>query len=135
MGSGAGGAQFRRGQPVNTKQLADKKLRGRLEHTEALAEEAASSAAAAHQWLMPSFGGSLEAEGMERTWRFSQTAIVQGGHCREQPMRVQQCAIERHSRARDPPCMREPRAPGCGCGGNSSSLSTGASLLVEGQAG
>lgn len=81
-GSGSkGGDGFRRGSAINTKQLADKKLRGRLEHTEALAEEAASSAAAAHQWLMPTSGGSLEAEGMERTWRFSQAAIVQGTLC------------------------------------------------------
>ena len=74
----AEGPHFRRGQAVNTRHLADKKLRGRLEHTETLAEEAASGAAAAYQWLMPAAAGGLEAEGMERTWRFSQAAIVQG---------------------------------------------------------
>ena len=73
--------KFRRGLPVATRKLADKKLRGRLRHTEALAEEAAASAAKAHQWLLPDAAGSLEAEGMERTWRFGQSDIVQG----EQP--------------------------------------------------
>jgi hypothetical protein len=75
---GAGMPKFRRGLPVATRKLADKKLRGRLRHTEALAEEAAASAAKAHQWLLPDAAGSLEAEGMERTWRFGQSDIVQG---------------------------------------------------------
>lgn len=79
----AGKPKFRRGLPVATRKLADKKLRGRLRHTEALAEEAAASAAKAHQWLLPDAAGSLEAEGMERTWRFGQSDIVQG----VQPMR------------------------------------------------
>ena len=70
--------KFWRGLPVATRKLADKKLRGRLRHTEALAEEAAASAAKAHQWLLPDAAGSLEAEGMERTWRFGQSDIVQG---------------------------------------------------------
>ena len=59
--------------------MADKKLKGKLKHTEALAEEAAASAAEAYRWLLPDAGGSLEAEGMERTWQFSQSQIVQGG--------------------------------------------------------
>lgn len=72
-----GAPEFRRGQATAIKHLADRKLRGKLEHTDALAEEAASSAMATYQWLMPSEGGSLEAEGLERTWQFSQEAIVQ----------------------------------------------------------
>ena len=74
----AGVPKFRRGLPVATRRLVDKKLKGRLKHTEALAEEAAASAAKAHQWLLPDAAGSLEAEGLERTWRFGQSDIVQG---------------------------------------------------------
>lgn len=70
--------KFRRGLPVATRKVADKKLKGRLKHTEALAEEAATSAAKAHQWLLPDAAGSLEAEGMERTWRFAQSDMLQG---------------------------------------------------------
>jgi len=44
--------------------------------------EATASAAQADEWLLPAEAGGLEAEGMERTWRFKQDAIVQGG---EQP--------------------------------------------------
>lgn len=76
-GAGDGAPIFRRGNAANTKNMADRKLRGKLQHSDALAEEAATSAMAAYQWLMPSEGGSLEAEGLERTWQYSQQAIVQ----------------------------------------------------------
>ena len=71
-------AKFRRGDAVATSKLTDKKLRGRLRHSEALVREAAESAAAADAWLLPQDAGALEAEGMERTWRFKQDEIVQG---------------------------------------------------------
>ena len=53
-------------------QINDKKLRGKIQHTERLSSEAALAAAKTDQWLLPAEAGTLEAEGMERTWRFSQ---------------------------------------------------------------
>ena len=67
-------AKFRRGDPVATRAVADKKLRGQLRHSEALAQRAQHAAAKAEQWLLPNEAGGLEAEGLERTWRFSQVA-------------------------------------------------------------
>lgn len=49
-----------------------------MRYAERLAGEAAEQAAKADEWLLPSEPGGLEAEGMERTWRFSQSDIVQG---------------------------------------------------------
>ena len=71
-------AKFKRGEPIATKQLPDRKLKGKLRYSEKLVGEAAAEAAQADEWLLPSEAGTLEAEGMERTWRFSQEAIVQG---------------------------------------------------------
>ena len=71
-------AKFKRGEPIATKQLPDRKLKGKLRYSEKLVGEAAADAAQADEWLLPSEAGALEAEGMERTWRFSQEAIVQG---------------------------------------------------------
>ena len=65
-------AKFKRGAAVATRAIADKKLKGQLRHSEKLAAEAAYNAAKAEQWLLPEEGGTLEAEGLERTWRFSQ---------------------------------------------------------------
>eukprot|EP00891_Asterochloris_glomerata_P003549 jgi/Astpho2/3549/fgenesh1_pm.00057_%23_8_t len=70
-------AKFKRGDGVHTKQIADKKLKGRLQHVERLAQEAAEAAARAEEWLLPAEAGGLEAEGMEQTWRFQQEALVQ----------------------------------------------------------
>ena len=56
-------------------QIADKKLKGRLQHVERLAQEAAEAAARAEEWLLPAEAGGLEAEGMEQTWRFQQVGI------------------------------------------------------------
>ena len=67
-------AKFRRGDPVATRAVTDKKLRGQLRHSEALAQRAQQAAAKAEQWLLPDEAGGLEAEGLERTWRFSQVA-------------------------------------------------------------
>ena len=73
---------FARGPAVATKSIADKKLRGTLRYREKLAGAAQSSAAAAHEWLLPSSlgtdAGALEAEPgtLERTWRVSQRELV-----------------------------------------------------------
>ena len=56
-------------------QIADKKLKGRMQHTERLNSEAAVAAAKTDEWLLPAEAGTLEAEGMERTWRFSQVCL------------------------------------------------------------
>ncbi|EIE26391.1 WD40 repeat-like protein [Coccomyxa subellipsoidea C-169] len=69
-------AKFKRGAAVATRAIADKKLKGQLRHSEKLAAEAAYKAAKAEQWLLPEEAGTLEAEGLERTWRFSQEEIV-----------------------------------------------------------
>lgn len=53
-------------------QIGDKKLKGKMRHTERLSSEAAVAAAKTDEWLLPAEAGTLEAEGMERTWRFSQ---------------------------------------------------------------
>lgn len=42
-----------------------------------LFKDAQRAAAAVDDWLLPAAAGSLEAEGMERTWRFQQADIVQ----------------------------------------------------------
>lgn len=65
-------AKFKRGAAVATRAISDKKLKGQLRHSEKLAAEAAYKAAKAEQWLLPEEAGALEAEGLERTWRFSQ---------------------------------------------------------------
>ncbi len=59
----------------NQEQIADKKLKGRMQHTERLNSEAAVAAAKTDEWLLPAEAGTLEAEGMERTWRFSQVCL------------------------------------------------------------
>jgi hypothetical protein len=46
-----------------------------MQHTERLNSEAAVAAAKTDEWLLPAEAGTLEAEGMERTWRFSQVCL------------------------------------------------------------
>ena len=60
-------------------QIEDKKLKGKLRYNERLFADARASAAKVDEWLLPGEAGALEAEGMERTWRFSQQDIVQVG--------------------------------------------------------
>ena len=55
-----------------TRQISDRKLKGQLRYSEKLAAEAAQKATKAEEWLLPSEAGLLEAEGLERSWRFSQ---------------------------------------------------------------
>ena len=71
-------SKFARGDAISTKRLTDKKLKGKLRYSEKLVREATASAAQADEWLLPAEAGGLEAEGMERTWRFKQDAIAHG---------------------------------------------------------
>jgi hypothetical protein len=57
-------------------QIEDKKLKGRLRYTEGVVREAQAAAAKVGEWLLPSEAGALEAEGLERTWRFQQAEIA-----------------------------------------------------------
>ncbi|PSC71469.1 WD40 repeat [Micractinium conductrix] len=70
-------AKFRRGPEVATRHIEDRKLKGKLRYTERVVSEAQQAAAKVDEWLLPAEPGELEAEGMERTWRFSQADIVQ----------------------------------------------------------
>ena len=65
-------AKFTRGEAPPIKGLTDRKLKGQLRHNERLVEDATKAAAKLDQWLLPEAAGELEAEGMERTWRFPQ---------------------------------------------------------------
>lgn len=47
-----------------------------MQHTERLSSEAAVAAAKTDDWLLPAEAGLLEADGMERTWRFSQVPFA-----------------------------------------------------------
>jgi U3 small nucleolar RNA-associated protein 7 len=57
-------------------QIEDKKLKGRLRYTESVVHEAQLQAAKVNEWLLHEDAGSLEAEGIEKTWRFQQRDIV-----------------------------------------------------------
>jgi len=62
--------------PRNPPQIMDKKLKGKLRYSESLVRSAQAHAAKVDSWLLPGEAGALEAEGMERTWRFQQGDIV-----------------------------------------------------------
>lgn len=68
--------KYTRGKGVSFKELSDKKLRGQLRRREDLIGQSARTAAKFEQWLLPSEGGYLEAEGLEQTKNFTQEAIV-----------------------------------------------------------
>ncbi len=53
----------RGGLGVNVRALKDKKLKGKLGHAEKIVREAQEKAAKVSEWLLPSEGGLLEAEG------------------------------------------------------------------------
>ncbi|KAG2401886.1 uncharacterized protein HKW66_Vig0190770 [Vigna angularis] len=61
---------------IETLVLKDKKLKGQLAVKEQLYGKSAQAAAKAEKWLMPSEGGYLEAEGLEKTWRIKQETIA-----------------------------------------------------------
>ncbi|KAF8069492.1 utp7 [Scenedesmus sp. PABB004] len=68
------------------KQVSDKKLKGKLKHTERLYKEANKAAARLNTWLAPAEAGLLEAEGVEETWQIQQAQIasaVQSGAARK----------------------------------------------------
>ncbi|XWS73259.1 hypothetical protein CRYUN_Cryun02cG0112600 [Craigia yunnanensis] len=58
--------------------LQDKKLKGQLAIREELYGKSAKAAAKIEieKWLLPSEGGYLEAEGIEKTWRIKQESIA-----------------------------------------------------------
>uniref|UniRef100_A0A7N0VIE1 BING4 C-terminal domain-containing protein n=1 Tax=Kalanchoe fedtschenkoi TaxID=63787 RepID=A0A7N0VIE1_KALFE len=56
--------------------LKDKKLKSQLAIREELYGKSAQTAAKAEKWLMPSEGGYLETEGIEKTWRVRQESIA-----------------------------------------------------------
>ncbi|KAL3845773.1 hypothetical protein ACJIZ3_003176 [Penstemon smallii] len=67
--------KFLRGEVADLKVVKDKKLKGQLEVREQLYRKSAKAAVKADKWLMPSEGGFLEPEGIEKTWRIRQEAI------------------------------------------------------------
>ena len=67
-------AKFQRGEVVPTKRIADHKVRGQVSKSEYLAQEAAVRAAKS-EILQPHEAGFLEAEGMEKTFKFTQSVI------------------------------------------------------------
>ncbi|XP_028757745.1 probable U3 small nucleolar RNA-associated protein 7 [Neltuma alba] len=68
--------KYLRGEGANLEVLTDKKLKGQLSVREELYSKSAKVAAKADKWLVPSEGGYLEAEGIEKTWRIKQEAIA-----------------------------------------------------------
>ena len=71
---GADVAKFQRGESVPTKRIADQKTRGEMGRSEWMAQEAAVRAAKS-EILQPHEAGFLEAEGMEKTFKFTQDLI------------------------------------------------------------
>ncbi|KAF4369718.1 hypothetical protein G4B88_022116 [Cannabis sativa] len=68
--------KYLRGEGANLKALNDKKLKGQLANREELYGKSADVAAKTEKWLMPSVGGFLEVEGIEKTWRIKQEDIA-----------------------------------------------------------
>uniref|UniRef100_A0A5B7AW98 Putative U3 small nucleolar RNA-associated protein 7 n=1 Tax=Davidia involucrata TaxID=16924 RepID=A0A5B7AW98_DAVIN len=68
--------KYLRGESANLEALHDKKLKGQLAVREELYGKSARAAAKTEKWLMPSEGGYLEAEGIEKTWRIKQESIA-----------------------------------------------------------
>ncbi|XP_031405092.1 probable U3 small nucleolar RNA-associated protein 7 [Punica granatum] len=68
--------RYLRGEGANLEALQDKKLKTQLAIREDLYGKSAKAAAKAEKWLMPSEGGYLEAEGLEKTWRIKQESIA-----------------------------------------------------------
>lgn len=67
-------AKYKRGEQVATKRISDLKVRGEMGRSEFLAQEAAVRAAKS-EVLQPHEAGFLEAEGMEKTFKFTQDMI------------------------------------------------------------
>ncbi|KAI9101341.1 WD40-repeat-containing domain protein [Phlyctochytrium arcticum] len=60
---------------ISLKGIQDKKLKSKLKSSEALSRSTARKAAQADFLLLPSEAGHLEAEGLERTWKYSQKQL------------------------------------------------------------
>ncbi|GAB2294358.1 hypothetical protein Dimus_028566 [Dionaea muscipula] len=69
--------KYLRGEGADLKNLRDKKLKGQLAFKEELYGRSAKVAAKVEKWLMPSEGGYLEVDGIEKSWRIKQEAIAQ----------------------------------------------------------
>ncbi|XP_021748996.1 probable U3 small nucleolar RNA-associated protein 7 [Chenopodium quinoa] len=67
--------KYLRGESANLEALQDKKLKGQLAVKEELFKRSAKTAANVEKWLLPSEGGFLEPDGIEKTWRIKQEAI------------------------------------------------------------
>ncbi|KAJ6773074.1 hypothetical protein OIU74_019144 [Salix koriyanagi] len=67
--------KYLRGEGADLEVLKDKKLKGQLYTRENLYGTSAKTAAKTEKWLLPSAGGYLEAEGIEKTWRIKQDTI------------------------------------------------------------
>ncbi|XVF71201.1 hypothetical protein PTKIN_Ptkin12aG0017100 [Pterospermum kingtungense] len=68
--------KYLRGEAPNLEGLKDKKLKGQLAVREDLYGKSAKAAAKIEKWLLPSEGGYLEPEGIEKTWRIKQESIA-----------------------------------------------------------
>ncbi|GAV68610.1 WD40 domain-containing protein/BING4CT domain-containing protein [Cephalotus follicularis] len=68
--------KYLRGEVTNLGDVKDKKLKGELGVREEFYGKSAQAAAKAEKWLMPSEGGYLEAEHMEKVWRIKQEDIA-----------------------------------------------------------
>ncbi|KAK1420634.1 hypothetical protein QVD17_22385 [Tagetes erecta] len=68
--------KYQRGEGADLESLKDKKLKGKLKDKEELFKKSANAAVKAEKWLMQTEEGRLEAEGIEKTWRFSQQSIA-----------------------------------------------------------
>lgn len=69
-------SKFSRGEAVATRAIHDKKLKGKLRHTERITRAAQAAATKVERWLLTEDVGTLEAEGLEQTWRFKQPDII-----------------------------------------------------------
>ncbi|KAL9270200.1 putative U3 small nucleolar RNA-associated protein 7 [Drosera capensis] len=68
--------KYLRGESADLEKLPDKKLKGQLAVKEELYGRSAKTAAKVEKWLLPNEIGTLEAEGVEKTWRIKQEAIA-----------------------------------------------------------
>ncbi|KAL6059844.1 putative U3 small nucleolar RNA-associated protein 7 [Balamuthia mandrillaris] len=68
--------KYERGSAPNLKHIKDKKLKSRLQRKEKLYKEAAMKAARA-EILLPSEAGSLEATGIDKTYKYTQRQIAE----------------------------------------------------------
>lgn len=67
--------KYLRGEGANLEVLQDKKLKGQLAVKEELFKRSAKAAANVEKWLMPSEGGFLETDGIEKTYRIKQESL------------------------------------------------------------